>query len=59
MALSNLPPGCTSPDGGIDHDLEAAKEKMLDELGALLLPEEYEIVIRVGLAAVKAHRDLK
>ncbi len=27
---SNLPPGCTSPDGGIDHAFEAASESLLD-----------------------------
>jgi len=26
MGLSNLPPGCSSPDGGIDHEYEAAIE---------------------------------
>jgi len=36
---SNLPPGCTSPDGGIDHELEAAWEKA------------YEIADKAGLTA--------
>jgi hypothetical protein len=26
---SNLPPGCSSPDGGIDHAAEAATEELL------------------------------
>lgn len=28
--LSNLPPGCTSSDGGIDHAYEAVMEKIGD-----------------------------
>ena len=26
MSSSNLPPGCSSPDGGIDHEYESALE---------------------------------
>ncbi len=46
--LSNLPPGCSSPDGGIDHEFEAAVERLcdnpamtpqlLDLLGKLAVP---------------------
>jgi len=34
MSSSNLPPGCSSPDGGIDHAFEQAAEKLLDGLSA-------------------------
>ena len=51
---SNLPPGCTSADGGIDHEFEAISEKLcneanLDELRILLmlLPTVREIVKHV------------
>lgn len=30
MNPSNLPPGCSSPDGGIDHEYEAAVEALVD-----------------------------
>lgn len=30
--LSNLPPGCSSPDGGIDHEWEAAFEQLAEAL---------------------------
>lgn len=30
---SNLPPGCSSADGGIDHDWEAAADTLLDIAG--------------------------
>ena len=30
MGLSNLPPGCSSADGGIDHDYESALESFCD-----------------------------
>jgi len=32
MQNSNLPPGCNSPDGGIDHAFEEAIEKCVDLL---------------------------
>lgn len=30
MSNSNLPPGCNSADGGIDHAYETALEKLTD-----------------------------
>jgi hypothetical protein len=30
MGLSNLPPGCSSADGGIDHEYEQAVERLCD-----------------------------
>lgn len=36
MSASNLPPGCSSPDGGIDHEWEAAFELLAEAL-----PEGY------------------
>lgn len=40
MTGSNLPPGCNSADGGIDHELEAAHEKLCDEVDHPLLAED-------------------
>lgn len=51
---SNLPPGCTSPDGGIDPQMEAALETLCDAVetvsGAELLTHLAPLVER-GLAA--------
>lgn len=60
---SNLPPGCSINDipGNRPEDIaqENAENRLLDRLAwASLEPEEYEIVLRAGLAAVKAHRIL-
>ena len=32
MTLSNLPPGCTSDDGGINHAMESALETLCDNI---------------------------
>lgn len=43
MIKSNLPPGCASPDGGIDYAFDDAVEKLVDKIPdvqtALLLSE--------------------
>ena len=39
---SNLPPGCTSPDGGIDHIYEQALERLVD---AIETSEECEALL--------------
>lgn len=54
MNSSNLPPGCSSPDGGIDHELEAAWEKayeIADKAG--LTADELLLVMEQGVKLVK------
>ncbi len=54
MTPSNLPPGCTSDDGGIDHEYEAAEEKALDLAQAAgLTATELVSAMRIGIAAIK------
>lgn len=55
MMASNLPPGCNSADGGINHAQDSAEEKAL-ELWAKegLGPEEVIMAAEIGLAHVKA-----
>lgn len=42
--LSNLPPGCSSPDGGIDHEFEEALEAFC---GIADTPEKMKIACTV------------
>ena len=62
MSGFNLPPGCSIsdiPGNGRDAErIEAAEIGLMDALNAAgLTPDEYAIVLNVGLAAVKAARD--
>lgn len=51
---SNLPPGCTSADGGIDHEFEAAIEKAVDALSSSdLTPTEIVVAVNMGIAAIR------
>lgn len=57
--MNNLPPGCSSPDGGIDHEYETAIEKaldMADEVG--LDSQELIYAMQVGIEAVKLMRPI-
>jgi len=61
---SNLPPGCSINDipGNRPEDIatEQAEDNLLDKLAkAGLEPGEYLIVLRAGLAAVKAARQVR
>lgn len=52
--MNNLPPGCSSPDGGIDHAYEEAVDKALDiasEEG--LTATELVIAMKIGVAAIQ------
>lgn len=49
MSLSNLPPGCTSDDGGIDHALETACEDLCMEIET---PEEAQF-LRAALRSLR------
>lgn len=56
---SNLPPGCSSADGGINHAYEAVEEKALDMANeAGLDTEELLYAMRVGIEAVKLMRPI-
>lgn len=48
---SNLPPGCSSPDGGIDH----AMEKALDDLCNDIERPEEAYALRAVLPAIRDH----
>ena len=48
---SNLPPGCTSDDGGVDHALEAALERLCDKIPS------YEVA-KILQAIAPAAKDL-
>lgn len=50
---SNLPPGCSSADGGIDHAFEAAIESLID---AIETPEE-AYALRVVLPGLRTAID--
>lgn len=52
--LSNLPPGCNSADGGIDHEME----KSLEEVDNLITDSgldatEIVVAVKIGIAAIK------
>lgn len=46
--MSNLPPGCSSPDGGIDHDWESALEDLI-----LDVTTEELIALKKALPAIR------
>jgi hypothetical protein len=63
MSGWNLPPGCNVSDlpgnRPEDEQLESAEGALMDELCKIRAqPEEYAIVIAVGVAAIKSHRAL-
>lgn len=51
---SNLPPGCSSPDGGIDHDYEQAIEAFCE---IALDASEVRAMNAIAPAIVEAVRD--
>lgn len=56
---NNLPPGCSSADGGINHAYEAAEEKILDmAIDAGLDAEELLYAMSVGIKAVELMRPI-
>lgn len=56
---SNLPPGRSSADGGINHAYEAAEEKILDmAIDAGLDAEELVYAMSVGIKAVELMRPI-
>lgn len=48
---SNLPPGCSSPDGGIDHAMESALDDLCNDIQC---PEE-AYALRAVLPAIRDH----
>jgi hypothetical protein len=53
--LSNLPPGCNSADGGIDHDLEAVLEYCDDMLVESKLSSAHmKTAVRIGITIVQS-----
>lgn len=42
---SNLPPGCNSDDGGIDHALEEALERLCDKVKSVQMAMALEDLI--------------
>ena len=59
MNNSNLPPGCASADGGINHGYEAAEEKALEmAIAAGLDAEELIYAMSVGIKAVELMRPM-
>jgi hypothetical protein len=52
---SNLPPGCSSDDGGIDHEWEAAIEA-ISQLD--ITPQELVVAVKIGVMAIKAAQPL-
>ena len=56
--VSNLPPGCNSADGGIDHKYEAAIESLIDKIEtaeiALALEKLIPFVENVAKGAYQA-----
>lgn len=56
---SNLPPGCSSPDGGINHKYETAIEKALNMAeDAGLDAQELLYAMQVGIDAVELMRPI-
>ena len=53
MGLSNLPPGCSSADGGIDHELESAIDALAQ---AIEVPEDARILLEI-LPVIKKMRE--
>jgi len=51
---SNLPPGCSSPDGGIDHEYESALEAFME---IAQTADELKIACAVMPAILDAVRD--
>lgn len=58
MTQNNLPPGCSSPDGGLDHEMEAATEDLLNAIETpecakilTLMAPVVEHALAVGYAA--------
>ena len=45
MTSSNLPPGCSSPDGGIDHKYEGALDHLCD---VAQTPEDLNLLRRLA-----------
>ena len=45
MSSSNLPPGCSSPDGGIDHAYDGALDLLCD---LAQTPEDLALLRRLG-----------
>ena len=59
MNNSNLPLGCASADGGINHGYEAAEEKALEmAIAAGLDAEELIYAMSVGIKAVELMRPM-
>lgn len=52
--LSNLPPGCSSPDGGIDHEYEQALDAFTE---IAMTPEQVKIINACAPAILIAIED--
>ncbi len=55
---SNLPPGCNSPDGGIDHAFESAIEDLCDQIDTPELARNLALFIPAVETIFKAGMDV-